>query len=290
MASMLQSFGNKNGPIIVCVPGLLGGAEDFRYLMDRFNEYFHFLVFDPNAERRQFGINGLTEKVMQEIQFDYNANEIFSELPNFTSDPVWMCGISLGGKIIYDFAIKFPQAFKGALLTDVSPGSFGDSELFQFIESLVANLNMNQLWPDLKKTLREVIPDDSLRSLVQSQIFYPEKKPPAAWKVGMANFRALLQRQSMDEQFNDMFKVDELLAKQGSIIHVLKATIMSAINQDSYELLKKLKSVHIHEIKNSTHFLQHSHRDWMLDLIFKLNSNESQSQSQSESQSQKPVL
>ncbi len=271
MAKMLQSFGNKEGPIIVCVPGLLGGAEDFRNIIQLFSNDFHFLVFDPNAERRQFGINGLTQKVMQEIQFDYNANEIFAELPEFTNKPVWMCGISLGGKIIYDFAIKFPQAFRGALLTDVSPGSFGQSELFCFIESLVNGIDMNQEWPELKKTLRTLIKDDSLRSLVQSQVFYPERKPPAIWKVGMANFKALLQRQSMDEQFNDMFKVDDQLAAQGSFIHVLKATIMSAINFESYELLKKLKSVKIYEIENSSHFLQHSHKDLVHELIYKLN-------------------
>jgi len=270
MAKMLQSFGNKSGPVIVCVPGLLGGAEDFRDIIARFQDKCHLLIFDPNAERRQFGLNGLTVKVMQEIQFDYNANEIAKELPEFTDKPVWMIGISLGGKIIYDFAIKFPLLFKGAILTDVSPGSFGDSDLYIFVESLVNNLNMNQPWPELKKSLRSLISDDSLRSLIQSQIFYPDKKPPAAWKVGMANFKGLLRRQSMDEQFEDYQKVDEILAKNGSYTHILKATELSAVNEESNEKLKKMKSIKIHPIENSSHFLQISHKHILLDLIDQL--------------------
>jgi pimeloyl-ACP methyl ester carboxylesterase len=162
---LLHSLGNNKGPILVCVPGLLGGAEDFRGIIEPLLETFHILVFDPNAGRRQFGLNGLTVEVMQEIQFDYTADEIASALKNFTTEPILMCGISLGGKIVYDFAHKFPHLFKGAVITDVSPGSFATSELFRFVEDLVVNLNVHQLWPDLKKELRERIPDSSKRSL-----------------------------------------------------------------------------------------------------------------------------
>lgn len=264
---MLQSFGNKKGPVIVCVPGLLGGAEDFRDMISRFQESHHLLVFDPNAERREIGLNGLTLEIMQEIKFDCNADELAGELKKFTNEPVWMCGISIGGKIVYDFAIKFPHLFRGGLITDVGLGPFSDSELFCFVEDIVDNINLNQAWPELKKDLRAKISDDSLRSLIQSQVFYPTKKPPAAWKIGMASFKSMLNRQATDEQFVPFENIDNILAQKSSILHVMKATNLSAINNSSYDRMSKLKSIKIHIIENSSHFLQFTHKNIMLDLL-----------------------
>jgi pimeloyl-ACP methyl ester carboxylesterase len=269
---VLHSSGNEKGPILVCVPGLLGGAEDFRDIIDPLLKDFHVLVFDPNASRRQFGLNGLTVEVMQEIQFDYSADEIALELAQFTSEPILMCGISLGGKIVYDFAHKFPHMFKAAVITDVSPGSFGESELFKFIEGLVSNLNLNQAWPELKKELRERIPEPSLRSLIQSQLFYPTRQPPAVWKVGMKHFRALLQRQAMDEQFTALLKVDAVLAENGSLIHVLKAGTLSAIDELSFEEMKKLKSIKIYPLDSASHFIHITHKQDIQKQLWQLKS------------------
>lgn len=267
MATLLQSFGNTNGPAIVCVPGLLGGAEDFRDTIGRFSESHHILVHDPNAERRELGIKGITLEVMQEINFDCNADELATEIRRFTNAPVWMCGISIGGKIVYDFAIKFPHLFRGAVITDVGLGSFSDSELYSFVEDIVDNINLNQSWPDLKKDLKTRIPDDSLRSLVQSQVHYPTKNPPAVWKIGMANFKAMLNRQSNDDQFVPYGLIDEELAQKKSIVHIMKATDLSAINEETEKRMGPLKSIKIHTIANSSHFLQFTHKSILLDLI-----------------------
>lgn len=267
MATMLQSFGNKKGPAMVCVPGLLGGAEDYRDTIARFGNTHHILVFDPNAERREIGIKGLTEAVMQEINFDCNADELAAEIKTHTADPVWMCGISIGGKIVYDFAIKFPHLFRGAVITDVGLGSFSESELYGFVEDVVDNINLNQPWHDLKKDLKTKIVDDSLRSLVQSQVHYPTKNPPAAWKIGMTNFKAMLNRQSNDDQFVPYGLIDAELAQKNSIISIMKATTLSAINDKALERMNSLKSIKIYSIENSSHFLQFTHKSILLDLI-----------------------
>lgn len=267
MPTMLQSFGNKKGSAMVCVPGLLGGAEDFRDTIGRFSDTHHILVFDPNAERRELGIKGLTLEAMQEISFDCNAEELAAEIKTHTQDPVWMCGISIGGKIIYDFAIKFPHLFNGAVITDVGLGSFSESELFCFVEDIVDNINLNQTWPDLKKDLKARIADDSLRSLIQSQIHYPTKAPPAVWKIGMSNFKAMLNRQSNDDQFVPYGLIDADLAQKHAIIHVMKASILSAINDKSLARMNLLKSIRIYTIDHSSHFLQFTHKSILLDLI-----------------------
>lgn len=268
--SMLQSLGNKQGPVLVCVPGLLGGAEDFRDIIEPLLETFHILIFDPNAGRRQFGLSGLTVEVMQEIQFDYSADEIAKELSMFTDQPIYLCGISLGGKIVYDFVHKYPNLFKAAVVTDVGPGSFADSDLFKFVEGLVLNLNLQQEWPELKKDLRERIPESSLRSLIQTQLFYPTKKPPAAWKVGMKHFRSLLQRQSMDEQFEALSKVDDSVARGGAQIHVLRAGFLSAIDSTAFDKMSELKMIKLYPLEGASHFIHITHKEHVQKLLLKL--------------------
>jgi pimeloyl-ACP methyl ester carboxylesterase len=267
---MLQSLGNKQGPVLVCVPGLLGGAEDFRDIIDPLLESFHVLIFDPNAGRRQFGLSGLTVEVMQEIQFDYSADEIAKELSLYTDKPIYLCGISLGGKIVYDFVHKYPNLFKAAVVTDVGPGSFADSELFKFVEGLVLNLNLQQDWSSLKKDLRERIPEPSLRSLIQTQLFYPTKQPPAAWKVGMKHFRALLQRQSMDEQFESLSRVDESVSRGGAAIHILRAGLLSAIDPVAFEKMKSMKMMKIYPLEGASHFIHITHKEQVQKLLLQL--------------------
>lgn len=267
MAMALQSFGNKKGPIIVGIPGLLGGSEDFRDIVETLGDSYHFLIFDPNSERRELGLGALTAEVMQEIQLDCDADELMQEIKKHTNEPVWMCGISIGGKIIYDFSTKYPHSVRGAVITDVGLGSFSESELYIFVENIVDQINLNQPWPELKKDLRNLVSDDSLRSLIQFQLHYPMQKPPAAWKMGMFHFKSMLNRQAIDDQWETYQKVDGILAENNSTLHVMKATHLSAINEADCEKLKKLKSVKMHVIEDSSHFLQFTHKDILFNTI-----------------------
>ena len=68
--------GNQNGPILVCIPGLLGGPEDFRQMTDLWQADFCVVTSDPNAARREKGLSQLTDEVVQEISYDSSAVDI----------------------------------------------------------------------------------------------------------------------------------------------------------------------------------------------------------------------
>jgi len=263
----LRTYGDPNLPVMVCVPGLLGGAEDFSSYIEELLPYYHVAIFDPNQDRRQFGLSGLTHEVMKEIQFDYTANEIAQQIRQISDKPVYMCGISLGGKIVYDFVHKFPEMFQGGIITDVGPGSFGDSTLFKFVETTVEAINLDQEWPALKMELKNRIPENHLRSLVQSQLFYPTKSPPAAWRVGMKSFGELLHRQALDNQFEPLRQLSSDLVKQNKFIHVLKADIYSAIDEITFEQMKAMSCIKFHYVANASHFLHISHRKQVLEVV-----------------------
>jgi pimeloyl-ACP methyl ester carboxylesterase len=260
----------KNKPKLVCVPGLLGGSEDFARIVAPLVEHFEIHYFDPNAGRRDVGLSGLTIEMMKEIEFNFAASDMAAMIQKCSDEPVYLCGISLGGKIVFDFVHQYPELVHAAIVTDVGPGSFTHSELFQFVDQNVTQLNLNQEWKDLKSDLQGRISDRNLRLLIQSQIYYPEQgKLPAAWRVGMANFGALLERQSLDDQFLALEKKDNLLSSQNKFIHILKAEYLSAIDEPSFEKMKHMGCLKIHPIANSTHFLHISHKDDVHQIILK---------------------
>ncbi len=161
-------LGNPKHPTLVCVPGLLGGPEDFVNLIPPWVDKFHLILLDPNSDKREKGLSGLTEEVMKEYSLESNADGIKEILDLLKIESTYLLGISIGGKIIYDFALKFPDMFLGAVITDVSPGPFEDTELFKLVDKLVTETDMNQTWPDLKKDFAKRITDRNLRSLIQT--------------------------------------------------------------------------------------------------------------------------
>lgn len=257
-----ESFGQVGKPALVAVPGLFGGPENFRAMLDAWTERFYILVVDPNSERRKSEGLNLSVETMREVSFDSTAEDIARLLDQQGLSGAYLTGISLGGKVVYDFAAKFPERFLGGVITDVSPASFQNSELYRFVDDIVRTLDLGLAWDPMKAELQRRIPERSLRSLIQSQLHYPTKgQPPAEWKVGMKNFRRMLERQGIDEQFARLEAVDARLANEQRWIHVLHAASYSGISAASLPHLRALRCVRFEEVPNSTHFLHITHKD-----------------------------
>ena len=256
----LEILGNENGPVLVCVPGLLGGPEDFRQMLPAWESQFLIIIPDPNAERREQGLN-LSEEAMREVTYESSAADIAAALRDYFPDrKYYFVGISLGGKIVYDFALRFPELFSGGIITDVGPGSFEESELFRSVEKMILDTNLEQPWSTLRLDLRERIQDKNLRILIQSQISYPKGQQTGIWKTGMQNFKELLQRQSIDDQFETFEAVSDRLAAEGRWIGVLHASDQSGISANTFARMQDLKSLKIKTLANSSHFMHITHK------------------------------
>ncbi len=263
--------GLEAGPVLCCIPGLMGGPEDFNAMLEFLKDKFSLIIIDPNQERRtQEGLN-LSVESMKAISYDSTAAGIKSLLDDlYPHSQYYFLGISLGGKVVYDFASRFPDSFAGGVITDVGPGPFSESDHFKVVEKIVDETDLNLPWPELKKQLVQNIPDKSLRILIQTQIHYPDKVPPAIWKTGMKNFEELLKRQSLDLQGSALIKVDQQLSSEKRFIDVLRCENNSGIGQKSLEEMRKLSFIRIHDIPDSTHFLHISHKDLIVEKVLKM--------------------
>lgn len=265
-----EFLGNQKGPILVCVPGLLGGPEDFRQMLPAWTDRFFIVIPDPNAERRDAGLN-FTSEVMREVTFESSASEIRDALvEHFPGRPYYFVGISLGGKIVYDFALRFPELFCGGVITDVGPGSFEQAELFQSVEKLVIEINLEQPWSTLRLELRERIKDKNLRILIQSQISYPKGQQTAIWKTGMQNFKEMLQRQEIDEQFEDLAKVSDHLAAEKKWISVLHSVDASGISAETFKRMLELQCIKIKSLANTSHFMHITHKSEIENAVLNM--------------------
>ena len=265
--------GNPEGPALVCVPGLLGGPEDFRNMLDAWTEKFCIIILDPNAERRDEGLN-LSAESMKEVSFDTSAIDIRNALVEHLPDrPYYFLGISLGGKIVYDFALRFPEIFSGGVITDVGPGSFEDAELFQNVERDILATSLEKPWAEVRQDLRTRITDRNLRIFIQSQIFYPKGQNTGIWKTGMENFKELLQRQSIDDQFENFEKVAPRLFEEKKFITVLHSDHNSGISKNTFEKMQKLPCLKIKTLSNTTHFMHVTHKSEIETAVLNLLKN-----------------
>ena len=265
--------GNSNGPALLCVPGLLGGIEDFASMKEAWQQHFHVIALDPNAERRESaGVKGLTADDLREVNLDINktADVMRDILEANGKKKAFLVGVSLGGKMVFDFIIRYPEYFAGGVVTDVGPTPVTNTDLFHYVNNAVLGTNLDLPWPELKKDLAQRIPERALRSLIQTQIYYPNKVPPADWRPGMMNFQQMLDDQSANDQLSGMRKVDSIIAKNGARLIVLKAATASAISKDALSEIKQFQSVVIDPIPDSNHFIHITHRQLIQDKVLGL--------------------
>ncbi len=249
--------GEKEAPLLVCVHGLMGGPQDFDQMVEGWKDKFHVIVLDLLSDYRDQGIIKLSQEGASKVTFSGATEDIQEYLVNaFPGRSAYFNGISLGGKVVYDFAAKFPQLFLGGVVTDVGPGLIEDSDLYHFVEVVIPSINLNLPWPELKADIKEKIPEKNIRIMVQTQAYYPDRVPPAQWKPGIENLQGMLSGTSIKEQW---YVLDELARHKARII-VLNAEFLSGTSHKDLERMRPCPSLDVRRIPAATHFLHITHR------------------------------
>lgn len=239
------------GPLLVCVHGLMGHISDFSPYADEWQK--HFRVVIPNIAPKDVHKHGYGAEIDGErrLVYELSAAKIKNYLQeNYPGEKAKFAGISLGGKICFDVAAKFPEVFAGACVTDVGLGALCESPLFDFLFSVLPELNLKQPWKALRKELKEKIPDQILRILVQHHIVYPEPgAPEAEWNQNTDDFGDLVRNSRLERQW-------DLLESIQAPIHVLKAPNLSAIRDEDVTRMESNPNFHMTELEGANHFIQ----------------------------------
>lgn len=269
-----QDYGLRSLPTLVCIPGLFGGPNDFAAMSAAWLDVFHVITLDPDRDKRELGVTSLTNTQVQREVFRSTTDSIHQILTSLGKRSAFLVGTSLGSKIVYDFAIKYPEMFEGGVSLDVGPGPFVGSDLYSFVEGLVQHLDLSIPFEEMKSLLREYIIDRNLRSMIQTQLHYPDGKPPARWKPGIENLSELLsetmKRFGLDEQFERLAEVDAFLARTGRRLKVLRASRISAIREEHLIRMRQCKSLDVIQVDDASHFVHVTHKQLVARTVLSL--------------------
>lgn len=264
--------GNPQGPLLICIHGLMGGPSDFDAFREEWGKQAHLLLVDISKKAREDGGLKQIHKGEELMSFHETSDHIASFVKKkYPGHKVFIAGISLGGKVIYDFAADHPDLFGGGVVTDVGPGSLGESELVQFVEKTLPSINLMQAWPQLRSDLREKIPEPKMRVLISSQIYYPEEhnqieRKYAAFKPSISGLQTSLNQSSLNDQWDQLNRIKKEIL-------ILKASKYSCIQERDLWRLKQHRHIKLIELDSASHFIHVSHGEVFKKEILNLLKN-----------------
>jgi pimeloyl-ACP methyl ester carboxylesterase len=252
LEDQFHSFGNPDGPLVICVHGIMGKVEDFRPFIDAWGKDFQLKIPDLSpGNALKVGYSERDQNEGMVLKYQLAPAMIIEYLERYHKGrKVFLVGISFGGKICFEVAQKIPNLVTGLCVTDVGLGPLCEnSSLFQLAFGSIPKLNLKQDWPTLRKEIEVMIPDRMLRILIYNHIEYFEGHPNEGhWKSGANDFYKLLRNNDLEDQWAN----HKALAAPCKI---LKATIHSAIDDADFEKMKSKPNLMIDVIEGANHFL-----------------------------------
>lgn len=262
-----QLEGNPNGPLVVCIHGLMGHASDFGPYIESWGRRYHLLIPSLTEHDTLSEGYGRMADGIERLVYEFSAEEIIAFLrTNYPGQKPFFVGISYGGKICLSIAQTAPDLFGGCAVTDVGLGPLArHSGLFNFVYKIIPSINFNQPWSQLRKDLVRSIPDQMLRILIQHHIEYPDKAiPQGRWKGHAKNFQQLLANSSLENLWPH---ADQITA----MAYIFKATVESAIEDADYQRMLDHKWFKFIELEGANHFIQINNvgefRDKTLEIL-----------------------
>ncbi len=251
-------------PILVCVHGYMGGPDDFLNMIPAWEQQFCILQPDFLAAFRTHGIIEITREGVGQLTYEDSADQIADYLRReFPGRKAYFFGVSFGGKILFDFAARHPELIEGGVITDIGLGTLSGSGLYEFLEVTLPSIRLDLEWPDLKAELMAKIPEKNVRVLVQTQLYYPNKVPPAVWRPGIETLQSLVHETRIAEQWD---VADRIHCK----IIVLQAESLSSVRADVAERMKGYRNFEMRLIPGSTHFLHITHVKPIQDAVIEM--------------------
>lgn len=244
--------GDRRNPPLVCVHGLMGDTIDFVSFYQAWGKSFFLLIPEIAPKGKDTGYMIASAATGHpSLVYEGSVDKIHAFLAqSYPGQAVLFTGISLGGKLCIEYAGRYPETFKGAVVTDVGIGPLCGSDLYHFLKDVIPSINLSQPWKELKEELKQKIPDRMLRLLVQSSISYPvPHSNQAVIKGNMRGFVVALEGSSFEDQH-------WVLPKLAAPIVILKATSTSAIKEADYRIMRADPRFFVCELPGANHFIQ----------------------------------
>lgn len=255
--------GDETKPILACIHGMLGDPSNFETLAEAWGDKVCLVLLDVHPQNRQSGL-GDSATSLKNASYDRSAREIYEFLSQrFPHRKYYLFGISLGGKIVFDFAANFPHAYAGGLVTDVGPGSFRGSSLYEFCTQTIPSINLEQDWEGIRKDVRAKLTVRPIQVLTLTQVEYLPEEKRGRWKSAVHGLREFLDTTKIADQWDLIERIPERTI-------VLHASAMSGIPNEDLERMRHIPQFEIVEIEGAAHFMHVSHTALLQEAVLAL--------------------
>lgn len=149
-----KSFASE-GPHLIVIHGLLGSSDNWNTLAKEFSSAFHVHALDMRNHGRSPHTASHTYKLMSEDVLHHIEKHLDGR-------PVHLLGHSMGGKVVLDFAHRYPLLAKSAIVADMGLRAYprGHDHIFAALRSLdLSHLTSRK---DAAEQLENFITDPSI--------------------------------------------------------------------------------------------------------------------------------
>lgn len=197
-----QILGNSQGPKLVFLHGLMGGAANWRKITQAFTDECHILIYDQRGHGRSF-----------HPQKGYAPEDYAADLHFILQELGWnkirLVGHSMGGRNALNFSFQWPELVQAVVLEDIGPDA--NPQAVSRIERLLALVptpfaSRTEAKKFLLNEFVEQIKDDP-HAMTLAQYFYTnieEKNGVADWRFSKDGILESLRAGRTKERWHEL--------------------------------------------------------------------------------------
>lgn len=228
----------QNRPTLVFLPGLCGNHTTWRKIWPAFESDFGILAIDP----RGHGRSGLREGPCTLEQY---ARDIKNLIDSLGIKKIHLVGHSMGGKVAYLFAARYPERVVQLVVEDIGAGSseFSPEDFLRYTGPLRRTYTSRK---EIAAILRGTIPD---RSMADYFLYQVGKKPDG--RFGIDFDIDCCHRFFADAHAFDWTGVFESIAAPTLIVRGENSVVFS--EEEAKEILQRLPQGELEIIPETGH-------------------------------------
>ncbi|MRI64044.1 alpha/beta fold hydrolase [Ornithobacterium rhinotracheale] len=242
-------IGHQPHKHLIILHGLFGMLDNWATLGRKFGEYFTTHLVDARNHGRSFHSSEISHKTMAEDLYHYmQAHKI---------KKASLIGHSLGGKVMMEFALKYPEMVEKLIVADMAPKDYTPHH--QAILKALNYVDFNKVKSrgDVENFLKEYIKDPSIRMFLMKSI--------QRYDNGTYAFKFNLK--SLTENYNDLI-TNHLPDKtfNGDVLFLGGGNSSYITEQDTMQIKKYFPHAEITHISGAGHWLHAEKPDEFLEI------------------------
>jgi 2-succinyl-6-hydroxy-2,4-cyclohexadiene-1-carboxylate synthase len=121
---------DRNLPVLLLMHGFMGSGRAFEHLLDPLKEFCNPLTIDLAG-------HGRTECAADTTLFETGnqVSQLHSLLTRFRFDRLFACGYSMGGRLLIQLTVLYPELFRGVLIESAHCGIIEEPERINRIKT-----------------------------------------------------------------------------------------------------------------------------------------------------------